>query len=72
SGKRQVVLIEEGEGRYRPQAVILGRKGDRYTEIVDGVTQGDRVVVTANFLIDSESNLRAALTSFTKAPEAAK
>ena len=64
SGNRQVVLLELGEGRYEPRDVRLGRKGDGFTEILSGVADGDKVVVNGNFLIDSESNLQAALKNF--------
>jgi membrane fusion protein, copper/silver efflux system len=65
NGARQVVLIERGEGRFEPRPVKVGAKADGYTEIAEGVRAGDRVVVSANFLIDAESNLKAALGSFT-------
>ena len=64
-GATQTVLIEQGEGRYQPRKVKLGRHGDGYVEVMEGVIQGDTVVVGANFLIDAESNLRGALRSFT-------
>ncbi len=64
SGSRQVVLVERGEGRFEPRAVKIGRRGDGYAEILDGVSEGDRVVVNGNFLIDAESNLQAALKAF--------
>lgn len=64
SGERQVVLIDLGAGRFRPQAVKVGMQGGDYTEILDGLKAGDRVVTSANFLIDSESRLRAALQEF--------
>ena len=62
-GHRQVVLLALGEGRFRPQPVKLGRRGRDDVEVLDGVQAGDRVVVSANFLIDSESQLRAALSN---------
>jgi Cu(I)/Ag(I) efflux system membrane fusion protein len=65
NGIRQVVLIERGEGRFEPRPVKTGAKADGYTEILEGVKDGERVVVSANFLIDAESNLKAALGSFT-------
>jgi Cu(I)/Ag(I) efflux system membrane fusion protein len=65
-GTTQTVLIELGEGRYQPRKVKLGTHGDGYVEVLEGVTQGEKVVVGANFLIDAESNLRAALQSFTQ------
>jgi Cu(I)/Ag(I) efflux system membrane fusion protein len=64
SGTRQVVLIAHGEGRFEPRQVHLGAGGDDWVQVVDGLKPGERVVVGANFLIDAESNLRAALQGF--------
>lgn len=61
SGNRQIVIIDKGEGRFEPREVKLGRRGDGRVEIMEGVADGDKVVVSANFLIDAESNLKAAL-----------
>jgi Cu(I)/Ag(I) efflux system membrane fusion protein len=61
SGTRQVVLIRLAEGRFEPRQVTLGKRGDNYTEITSGIAEGDQVVTAANFLLDSESNLKAAL-----------
>jgi Cu(I)/Ag(I) efflux system membrane fusion protein len=69
SGTRRVVLVELGEGRFEPREVRLGARGEHLVEILDGVMEGEPVVVAANFLIDAESNLKAALGSF-RAPEA--
>lgn len=66
SGARQAVLIDKGDGRFEPREVRLGRRGDGYVEITDGVAEGDAVVTSANFLIDAESNLKAALKGFTE------
>jgi membrane fusion protein, copper/silver efflux system len=63
TGTRQIVLIERGEGTFEPRAVKLGMSGDGYVEVLDGVTAGEVVVTSANFLIDSESNLKAALST---------
>jgi Cu(I)/Ag(I) efflux system membrane fusion protein len=71
SGTRQVVLVVKGEGRFEPRAVKLGRRGDGYVEVLDGVRKGEEVVTAATFLIDAESNLKAALQAFTQ-PEAPK
>jgi len=65
SGNRQVVLVARGEGRFEPRPVTLGLRGEEYTEITDGIAAGEEVVVAANFLIDAESNLQAALAGFT-------
>jgi Cu(I)/Ag(I) efflux system membrane fusion protein len=66
SGSRQVVLVVKGEGRFEPRAVRLGRRGDGYVEVLEGVRAGETVVTSATFLIDAESNLRAALQAFTR------
>ena len=62
-GERRVVLIALGEGRFKPQPVKLGQRGRDVVEVLEGVATGDRVVVSANFLIDSESQLKAALSN---------
>ena len=64
SGTRQLVLVQRGAGRFEPRAVKLGRRGDGYVEVLRGVKAGEQVVVSANFLIDAESNLKAALSGF--------
>ncbi|MEN1940444.1 efflux RND transporter periplasmic adaptor subunit [Luteimonas sp. MJ174] len=61
SGTRQVVLVETGPGRFAPRDVTLGRRGGDRIEILDGLSEGEQVVVSANFLIDAESNLQSAL-----------
>ena len=66
SGTRQVVLVAKGEGRFEPRPVKLGRRGDGYVEILEGVDKGEEVVTSATFLIDAESNLKAALQAFTQ------
>ncbi len=65
NGVRQVVLVDRGEGRFEPRPVQIGARADGFTEIRDGVKDGEKVVVSANFLIDAESNLKAALGAFT-------
>ncbi|MBL8884222.1 MAG: efflux RND transporter periplasmic adaptor subunit [Hyphomicrobium sp.] len=65
SGERKVVIVAEGEGRYLPRNVKTGKSGDGLVEIVEGIADGDRVVVNGNFLIDAESNLQAALKALT-------
>ena len=71
SGNRQVVIVAKGEGRFQPRPVKLGMRGGDMIEILDGVTEGEEVVTSANFLIDAESNLKAALQAFTQ-PAAAE
>ncbi len=73
SGTRSIVLVQtrEGraEGRFEPRQVKLGAKSDDYVEVLDGVRAGERVVVAANFLIDAESNLEAAISGFSGAAQ---
>jgi Cu(I)/Ag(I) efflux system membrane fusion protein len=64
SGARQVVLIDRGEGRFEPRPVRLGTQAGDWIEVREGVKPGEKVVTSANFLIDAESNLRAALQGF--------
>jgi Cu(I)/Ag(I) efflux system membrane fusion protein len=71
SGNRQVVIVDRGNGRFEPRAVKVGVRGDGFIEIAEGIKAGENVVVAANFLIDAESNLKAALSSFTAEPSAA-
>jgi Cu(I)/Ag(I) efflux system membrane fusion protein len=64
TGTRQLVLVQRGEGQFEPRPVKLGMHADGYFEVLEGVKAGENVVVSANFLIDAESNLKAALGSF--------
>jgi len=66
SGTQQLVLVAKGDGRFEPRAVKLGRRGEGYVEVRDGLSSGEEVVTTATFLIDAESNLRAAIKTFNK------
>jgi Cu(I)/Ag(I) efflux system membrane fusion protein len=65
SGNRQVVIVDRGKGRFEPRPVKVGVRGDGFVEIAEGIKAGEDVVIAANFLIDAESNLKAALSSFT-------
>jgi len=64
SGRRTLVLVERGEGRFEPRPVKLGVRGEERVEILEGLREQERVVVGANFLIDAESNLKAAVSGF--------
>ncbi len=65
SGARQAVLVAHGEERFEPREVTLGAQADGFYEIRSGLQDGEMVVTGANFLIDAESNLKAALSAFT-------
>ena len=71
SGTRQIVLVQAGEGRFEPREVKLGARSDNYVEVRQGVKEGEHVVVAANFLIDAESNLKAAIGGLASAAPAA-
>ena len=64
SGTRQVVLVAKGGGRFEPRTVRVGVRSSGSAQILEGLKAGEQVVVAANFLIDAESNLRAALSTF--------
>src|SRR2546427_2020307 len=60
SGLRQLVFLDLGQGVYQPYPVKLGRRSQDYVEVLEGIKEGDRVVTSANFLMDAESKLASA------------
>jgi len=64
TGELQYVFLARDRGRFEPRVVRLGARGEGQVEILEGLSEGDAVVTTANFLIDSESRLRAAVEGF--------
>lgn len=63
TGTKDVVFVDLGEGKFQPREVQLGAKAADQVEVVKGLERGERVVTRANFLIDSESRLRASLAA---------
>jgi len=61
SGSKDFVIISLGEGKFKPQRVTLGNYSNGYYQILKGLNEGNKIVTSAQFLIDSESNLRSAL-----------
>jgi RND family efflux transporter MFP subunit len=61
SGSRQILIIDKRDGSFEPRDVKVGAKAEGYYEILKGVSEGEWAVTSANFLIDSESNLKAAI-----------
>jgi Cu(I)/Ag(I) efflux system membrane fusion protein len=61
TGTQQIVFVDKGQGLFEPRSVVLGVNADGYAEVRDGLSEGERVVASGNFLIDSESRLKAAL-----------
>jgi Cu(I)/Ag(I) efflux system membrane fusion protein/cobalt-zinc-cadmium efflux system membrane fusion protein len=68
SGTRQIIFVERGAGHLEPREVQLGpQAGDEYI-VLKGLKSGERIVTSANFLVDSESQLQAAIGSFVPPP----
>jgi Cu(I)/Ag(I) efflux system membrane fusion protein len=64
TGKRNVIFVDKGQGRLEPRFVELGRKFGDYYEVKSGVNETERVVTSANFLIDAEAKVQGALKSW--------
>lgn len=62
TGTRQLVFVESSPGHYNPREVSLGPKAQGFYRILSGLKEGERVVISANFFIDSESKLKASLS----------
>lgn len=61
TGNNDRVIVDLGEGRFKPVTVQVGIETDSRVEILSGLSEGDDIVVSSQFLIDSESSLRASL-----------
>jgi len=75
TGTRSVVIVVDGEGRFRAQEVRIGDEADGKTEVIDGLEDGESVVLSGQFLIDSEASLTGTLARLggdNKAPAASK
>uniref|UniRef100_A0A7V2ZL79 Efflux RND transporter periplasmic adaptor subunit n=1 Tax=Ignavibacterium album TaxID=591197 RepID=A0A7V2ZL79_9BACT len=64
SGKMDLVILDLGNGKFKPQQITLGIYSDGYYQVLSGLSEGNKIVTSAQFLIDSESNLRAAVSQF--------
>jgi Cu(I)/Ag(I) efflux system membrane fusion protein/cobalt-zinc-cadmium efflux system membrane fusion protein len=71
TGTRQIVFVDRGSGNLEPREVQLGAQVDDQFIVLHGLQAGERIVTSANFLIDSESQLQAAIGAFTPAPTGA-
>ncbi len=60
TGLRQLVFMDRGEGAYAPYPVKLGHRSQDFVEVLEGIKEGDRIVTSANFLLDAESKLTSA------------
>ncbi len=61
TGTKQIVFVAKGQGMFEPRDVTLGANADGSVEVIAGVVEGEPVVTSGNFLIDSESRLKGAL-----------
>jgi membrane fusion protein, copper/silver efflux system len=66
AGDTRIVFVAKGDGYFEPREIKLGVKGQDLYEVLAGLSDGENVVTSANFLIDSESSLKAALSRMTK------
>ncbi|MGB5850145.1 MAG: efflux RND transporter periplasmic adaptor subunit, partial [Ignavibacteriaceae bacterium] len=64
SGTKDIVIISIGDGKFKPTQIKLGSYADGLYQVLEGLAEGNQIVTSAQFLIDSESNLRAAVNQF--------
>jgi Cu(I)/Ag(I) efflux system membrane fusion protein/cobalt-zinc-cadmium efflux system membrane fusion protein len=64
SGTSDIVILSLSDGKFKPQEVNLGSYADGYYQVLSGLSEGNKIVTSAQFLIDSESNLKAAINQF--------
>lgn len=62
TGERKLAFADLGEGRIEPRVVVVGRRAEGYHELLSGFKEGEKAVTSANFLVDSESKLKAAVS----------
>jgi Cu(I)/Ag(I) efflux system membrane fusion protein len=68
AGDRKIAFVDRGDGSLEPREVQIGPKVADGVQVLSGLAEGERVVTSANFLIDSESSLKAALSAMTGKP----
>ena len=69
SGLKDIVILALGNGKFKPQEVKLGGYANGYYQVLSGISEGNTIVTSAQFLIDSESNLKAAINQFQTSTE---
>ena len=69
TGSEQRVIVALGDGKFKPRKVTSGMESGDFVEITGGLNEGDRVVTSAQFLIDSEASLKASFTRMEDAGE---
>jgi Cu(I)/Ag(I) efflux system membrane fusion protein len=63
SGQKQVVFLHHGDGKLEPRLIKTGVKTGEWSEVLEGLKEGEHIVTSANFLIDSESRLKSVVES---------
>jgi hypothetical protein len=71
AGTRQIAFIDHGQGYLEPREIQVGPRVDDHAVVLKGLKQGERIVSSANFLVDSEAQLQAAIGSFAPPPPGA-
>lgn len=66
TGTRQIIFIEKKDGLFEPREIKLGQSTDNYYVLLSGARNGEKIVTSANFLIDSESRLKSAISEMGK------
>jgi Cu(I)/Ag(I) efflux system membrane fusion protein len=61
TGLRHVVIVDNGQGKFRAQEVRVGDEANGKTQVLDGIAEGETVILSGQFLIDSEASLSGAL-----------
>lgn len=69
SDKTRLVFVDKGNGIFEPRPVTLGQQGGGFYEVKEGLNKGERVITNGNFLVDSESRLKAALNEMSDSAE---
>lgn len=69
AGTREIVFIDHGQGNLEPRVIETGPQIDDSVVVLDGLKPGDRIVSSANFLVDSEAQLQSAIGSFSPLPQ---
>jgi len=64
TGKHDIVFVDKGGGKLEPRYIGVGRKYGDFYEVKSGLAEGERVVTSANFLIDAEAKVQGALKSW--------
>lgn len=64
TGTRQIVYVDKGDGHFEPREIKTGEETDDYYQVLSGLSEGEKVVTSANFLVDSESRLKSAISNF--------